>query len=79
MAKKKAQKWAFNLMPRVTQSLDASYGPGCMTAYTDAAEAPDIVVFDNNGNSIYLENTTQAAWLRDLCQAVIDNEALPEE
>jgi len=78
MAKKKAQKWAFNFMPRVAQSLDASCGPGGMTAYTGASEAPSIAVVDAGGNSIYLENTTQAAWLRDLCQAIIDNGALPE-
>jgi len=78
MAKKKAKKWPFSFKPLMATTLDASYGPGCMTAYTDAAEAPSIIVFDDGGKSIHLDDATQAAWLRDLCQAIIDNNALPE-
>ena len=81
MGKKKEKKWQFDFEPQVTSRLLSAGGPEAMEAYSGKGEYRDTVeVYDNDAvtQPLRLRNTTQAAWLRDLCQAIIDNGALPE-
>jgi len=83
MAKKKAKKPVFEFKPQQYPELVQIDGPGDMMAMSAAEwlEDPNEVGFMiSDANCAILVGTLQQArWIRDLCQAAIDAEALPEE
>jgi len=78
MAKKKEKKWIFEFAQRPSRVLITSYGPGQLVGYADN-ESGDLRIIDDEGDEVGIPTSSGAEWLRDLCQAILDNNALPEE